>query len=354
MEKSERLQLIGSMVEHNSTWPERASKNDCTILYQDKAYLMVIMRDLVAYCRANSITNIAYHHRSNITSEMIIAIPGDISCDRACSYDEATAKKFTDTIFAEDCSAFAKESRCIRIFKEHAIVGIITGAAEAYQRKGCQVLLASNLISAKLDAPQQSIAVSKHFAIMNYGDKPDDQVLAKADEAYAIQSITEGKIKAKKEADKKTKKADSAEEKRVVTVVFKDGCIEMLMLGMNEPYDVHTAVAYAIAQKAFGSKTQYRKAVDRIIDNNKMHAAKKLAAKAKRIAEEAKKAAELAKKQAEEADASKKAEAEHAAKLAEAKAIIAEENANAAKQSSNEAKASKKSKVSKSSQKNSK
>ncbi len=56
---------------------------------------------------------------------------------------------------------------------------------------------------------------------------------------------------------------DDTPGKEVVVVVFEDGTKIFKHLSQGDTFDLRTAVAFAIAEKLFGSKTQFKKFVER-------------------------------------------------------------------------------------------
>ena len=54
--------------------------------------------------------------------------------------------------------------------------------------------------------------------------------------------------------------------KRVCAVKFGDGTVVVLRLSKGDKWDLHTAIAYAIAQKSLGGKTAFARYADSLIE----------------------------------------------------------------------------------------
>lgn len=51
--------------------------------------------------------------------------------------------------------------------------------------------------------------------------------------------------------------------KRLITVVFRDGCVEIIKCHKEDHFDVNVGVALAIAKHLYGSKNKFHKEVER-------------------------------------------------------------------------------------------
>ena len=77
------------------------------------------------------------------------------------------------------------------------------------------------------------------------------------------------------------KSVTANEEKRIVTVVFKDGDVRMSKCSKEDDFDLEVGIALCVAAHMFGSKNLFKKFVDSQKKKSKVKAQKKQTKEAK-------------------------------------------------------------------------
>jgi hypothetical protein len=109
------------------------------------------------------------------------------------------------------------------------------------------------LLELLLDAHYPNIALSGIYKIPKLPESAITRELVKKTEedlngnAYAIDKVY------------------SDEKAKTTVIIFKDGLKKVMKCAKGEPYCVDTAVAYAIAEKIYGSNSAFSKAVERAL-----------------------------------------------------------------------------------------
>lgn len=269
--------MIYDMIKNNSAWPSKASAHDTVISNCNESSLMAITKAVFSIAVDMHAKSVIYHSQN----------AGDKTYDVIQNAYQQICSFYTTILVAtKDMLKDINKFRCIRLFKQDESIGIISGYIDCYRSLNSTIIDAMEIIRICKYISNDDAAIKKIRLAVYCSDVSNASNASNASNMnFKIRSITEGCTKAKTNVyDSKTHSHICVASQKVVTVVFADNSIAMLKLGEGEQYDVHTAVAYAIAQKLYGSKTQFKKAVDDILAFNAAKAKKKIAAKAKRKA----------------------------------------------------------------------